>query len=127
MVSRLASLGLLIAVVIAIPLSHSAVSKKNEGPRPKVPICHFPDDSTEGHVIVVSEAAVAAHLDKHGDCTAFVAGETERGCRCLTCEETCEADAVTCRAECPAEDTQCLAACETGLSTCLAACEPEAP
>jgi hypothetical protein len=123
---RVINLVLLAAAVVAVPLSHSALSQKNGGPKgpaPKVQICHFPDESTEGHVIEVSQNAVAAHLAKHGDCTAFEVAEGTRDCRCLTCDEQCQAAAESCRAACDPDDTECLDACAAALTECLAACE----
>jgi hypothetical protein len=122
---RVVNLALLAAAVVAVPLSHSALSQKKNGgphgPAPKVQICHFPDDSTVGHVIEVSQNAVAAHIAKHGDCTTFVTEETG-GCRCLTCEEQCQADAESCRAACDPDDTECLDGCAAALTECLAGC-----
>ena len=88
MFARIVNLVLLTALVIAIPLSHVALSKKkapkkNGDPPPKVAICHFPDDSDVGHVIKVSENAVAAHVAKHGDCTSFAVSTDTGECTCF--------------------------------------------
>jgi hypothetical protein len=109
--------------LLAVPLSHSAISAKKKGAPPeKVAICHFPDDSEVGHVIEVSENAVPAHVSKHGDCTEFVA-RPNGACRCLTCEESCQRAARRCLAECADGDTACQAACQGALTACLAECE----
>jgi hypothetical protein len=124
MTARILTLLLLLGCVIAIPFSHVVLSaKKNDAPA-KVAICHFPGDSEVGHVIEVSENAVPAHVSKHGDCTAFVA-RPNGACRCLTCEEQCQAADARCRAACDEDDTTCLAACATELQQCLADCNPE--
>jgi hypothetical protein len=132
MTSRQLTLFALACFVLAIPLSHSAISakkkatKKKAGAAPKVALCHFPDDSDVGHVIEVSSNAVAAHVEKHGDCTAFVA-RPNGACRCLTCLESCTAtfdrcvegcghyvgDTPTdpCVDECIAKGTRCRLGC----------------
>ena len=83
--TRLLGLGVIVGCLLAIPLSHSVSAKKKKGAGhpAKVSICHFPDDKTEGHVIEVSENAVAAHVSHHGDCTTFVVSEETGGCRCV--------------------------------------------
>ena len=123
MFARVVNLVLLTALVIAIPLSHVALSKKkapkkNGDPPPKVAICHFPDDQP-GHVIVVSENAVAMHIAKHGDCTAFVVLDTGE-CLCLTCQELCAAVRDRCRADCPS--LTCVGECEQAFQQCLLGC-----
>jgi hypothetical protein len=118
------TLAALVGCIIAIPFSHSILSAKKKAAPVKVAICHFPDDSEVGHVIEVSENAVAAHESKHGDCTTFLA-RPNGACRCMTCEELCQAAAERCRAACAAGDTTCLAECETELTQCLADCAPD--
>jgi hypothetical protein len=121
MFARVVNLALLVALAIAIPLSHQALSKKKgNGPAPKVAICHFPDDEP-GHVIEVSGNAVAAHIEKHGDCTDFSTDEATGVCTCPTCEERCQTDfdVAECEAaggtpeDCQAALTECLDACAT--------------
>ena len=86
MFSRVVNLILLTALVIAIPLSHVALSKKKAAQKkkapPKVEICHFPEDGDGGRVIRVSSRAVDAHVAKHGDCRTFVVYDTG-GCTCF--------------------------------------------
>ena len=122
MVARIVSFVLLTAVVIAIPLSHSALSMKKaptkNGPAPKVKICHFPDDQP-GHVIEVSDNAVAMHIAKHGDCTQFTTDDTG-ACTCLTCQELCEAARNRCRADCPS--LTCVGECEQAFQQCVLGC-----
>ena len=139
MIARLVSLALLIALVIVIPLSHTAMSKKaKKKGRAKVSICHFSacdcadptDDLLHGHVIRVSRRALAAHLAKHGDCTEFVRETNESGreiCRCLTCQELCAAALESCQADCPPCSTTpmdpCLADCQQAFQMCLTGCD----
>ena len=72
MFARIVNLVLLTALVIAIPLSHVALSKnkvmKKKAAPPKVEICHFsacdcadPEDGVlHGHVIRVSSRAMSS-------------------------------------------------------------------
>ena len=121
MKTRLFVLGLLAVCTAMIPLSHLAMSgPKGKGPAPKVAICHFPDDQAVGHVIEVSENAVAAHLAKHGDCTAFAIVDTT-GCRCLTCLELCERNLERCLADC-GDNSPCRGACRGSESRCRSRC-----
>jgi hypothetical protein len=129
MTSRQLTLFALACFVLAIPLSHSAISKKKaakkNGLAPKVALCHFSDDedSDAGHVINVSANAVPAHLEKHGDCTQFAEGD-DGACRCLTCEELCEAANQQCVAGCGPQDQECLATCQLELDQCIIDCGP---
>lgn len=126
MTARIITLILLVGCIIAIPLSHSAMSQKKKAHPEKTPICHFPEDSEGvGHVIVVSKHAVDAHISKHGDCTDFLA-RPNGACRCLTCEELCQRDARICRAQCDPNDVDCLNACTEEFDTCIAECNPDA-
>lgn len=76
---RLTVLLCLVGIILALPLSHSAMAaKKKGGPPAKVEICHVTDSAVwphqtppqymavVGHIISVSENAVEAHL-AHGD------------------------------------------------------------
>jgi hypothetical protein len=73
---RLIILLCVLVFIVALPLSHAIAGK---GPAPKVDICHATDSAVVndagvslvvGHVINVSENAVAAHL-AHGDTLAI--------------------------------------------------------
>ena len=124
MFARIVNLVLLTALVIAIPLSHVALSKKKaptkNGPAPKVKICHFPDDQP-GHVIEVSANAVAMHIAKHGDCIAFQTDATG-ACTCLTCQQLCAIERDRCRAGCPPNEFGCLERCNKEEKRCLLGC-----
>ena len=128
MFARIVNLVLLTALVIAIPLSHVALSKKkapkkNPAP-PKVAICHFPDDQP-GHVIRVSANAVAAHVAKHGDCTSFAVDIESGECTCVgqSCEEDCDDEQQRCRENCGSTPTiACLQACTAAHMQCLFNC-----
>ena len=124
MKSRLFTLGLLAICMVMIPLSHSAMSKKKagkkNGPPVKVAICHFPDDQTVGHVIEISENAVAAHLAKHGDCVDFRA-RPNGACRCLTCTEQCRLDRARCEDACDDNPT-CIRRCNAAADDCVRGC-----
>jgi hypothetical protein len=129
MTTRQFVLALLAICVVAIPLSHSMVSAKKaakkKGPAPKQAICHFPDDSEIGHVIEVSENAVAAHVSKHGDCTQFLTDE-DGGCRCLTCPEICRVERARCEESCEG-DTACIARCNNQAQQCVENCSDGEP
>ena len=132
MFARIVNLVLLTALVIAIPLSHVALSKakKKVGKRAaKVEVCRFSacdcaDPETgvlTGRVLRVSRNALAAHLSKHGDCTQFTTDDTGY-CTCLTCQELCLAAGRLCRANCPSGDLACLAGCTAAFNRCAAGC-----
>ena len=123
MFARIVNLVLLTAIVIAIPLSHVALSKKKaKKTAAKVEICHFPDDKDVGHVIRVSSRAVAAHISKHGDCKDFTTDATG-ACKCIPCTELCVAALERCLADCPPLGTgQCQADCQTEFNRCDIAC-----
>ena len=128
MTSRQWTLFAIAFLVVAIPFSHNSIFAKKKavkkGPAPKVAICHFSDDDPVGHVIEVSANALPAHLEKHGDCTAFVA-RPNGACRCLTCEERCEAAGRRCAEACEG-DPQCIADCRIAFNRCVEADgEPE--
>jgi hypothetical protein len=128
MTSRQLTLFALACFVLAIPLSHSAISakkkaaKKKEAPA-KVALCHFSGDNPVGHVIEVSSNAVAAHVEKHGDCTEFEARPDGR-CRCSTCEELCTAAFDRCVAGCRDTDPFCREDCIAANNLCNSACPP---
>jgi hypothetical protein len=124
--ARMISFVLLTAMVIAIPLSHTAVSKKSgkKGPAPKVALCHFPDDQP-GHVIEVSANAAAMHIAKHGDCTDFVVDIGSGECTCFgqSCAEDCDDEQQRCRENCgPTPTIACLQACTAAHMQCLFNC-----
>jgi hypothetical protein len=125
MTSRQLTLFALACFVLAIPLSHSAISKKKakkkNGPAPKVALCHFPDDSDVGHVINVSANAVPAHIEKHGDCIHFLARDNG-ACRCLTCTERCRLVRARCEEAC-GDDPNCIARCNAFARECVILCE----
>ena len=130
MTSRQLTLFALACFVLAIPLSHSAISKKKaptkKGPAPKVALCHFSGDKPVGHVIEVSSNAVAAHVEKHGDCTEFTASP-DGGCRCLTCLELCQAAFDRCVAGCADNDPLCKDKCIAAGTRCRQGCNVIGP
>lgn len=122
--TRLVTLGLLLAGMVALPLSHLAISAPGGKGKPgKVSLCHFPSDKEEGRVIEVSEAAVAVHVSKHEDCTSYVVlDENGKICRCATCREKCQADYEKCRADCSPRDRRCLHNCALANRRCIVNC-----
>ena len=126
MTSRQLTLFALACFVLAIPLSHSAISAKKKAAKKKaapakVALCHFSGDDPIGHVIEVSSNAVAAHVEKHGDCTQFEA-LANGACRCLTCEELCQSAFDRCAAGC--SDPLCIDECIAADKRCNLACPP---
>lgn len=120
--TRPLSLFLLLAALLLVPLSHFVVSGPPATTPPgKTEICHFGAGETEGTVIEVSNAALAAHLNKHGDCTPFFTN-ADGSCRCLTCQEQCLARLEICRAGCDPTDPDCPDACRAAAARCLRGC-----
>ena len=86
---RFAGFALVTAFLLALPVSHLAISGPPNRPKGKVEICHFPDGETTGIVINVSRAALNAHCTKHGDCTNFTTPPNlNGGCVCPSGEAT---------------------------------------
>jgi hypothetical protein len=136
MIARVINLALLTALVIAIPLSHMALSKRKKAATKKaakVDICHFQGPTAGPHIgpffpypqvplgwrrVRISRSAAAAHLLKHFDCTDFVMLDSGEECRC-PCLENCVKVRDECLAAggdvatCAAEAERCREACET--------------
>jgi hypothetical protein len=87
-----------LCILTLFMLTAFAATMAQAAPLPKVTICHIPPGNPENaHTITISENALAAHINNHGDIL---------GACTPTCEAICD-DGNACQSDCSLEDGQC--------------------
>ena len=125
MSKRLYGVLVLLGCVVAIPLSHLAISQDGGGgggSTGDVAICHFEEPGADGIVLLVSEESVPFHRNAHNDCLDFSSSDGIK-CRCnVSCADRCFRNGRTEQAACDG-DQECLDRARTAVRVCVNACK----